>query len=335
MAEKSDQEKNASPAKDGGSHTIPLEDEDKVTQEGQFVGATLELNDSNKTASDSVTVNFAGPVSDNKSPKQTTTTTNSAAGNQEEGSGFNRNRPGSVIGGRSVQSTSSRTSMRPGCIKSDGETKSYFSYKVAGMNFNIAVDECRKHINDELDGKYIGRWLLSEIDHWNLDKEKLVILTDNSILVFKYNFITQVLFEFKRIMLHGIDTIAIGDFKYPDYSVMPDRKHGGIQIRWNKGQEPTFGQRWNPWSTDIPWLCFAHHPVLYHPKENETTTYNVDDFYESLVQAASKCFEEKRPGENITIVEGPILINSYASVAAVVHNQSGIGFFRDRNGICY
>ena len=78
-----------------------------------------------------------------------------------------------------------------------------------------------------------------------------------------------------------------------------DRQHGGVQIRWNQGADLTFGQRWNPWCTDIPWVTLAHHPIIYNPKETETATFNVDDFFESLLQATSKAFETKRPNEKV------------------------------------
>lgn len=113
------------------------------------------------------------------------------------------------------------------------------------------------------------------------------------------------------------------------------REHGGIQLRWSKDTNLTFGQRWNPWCSDIPWLTLAHHPLLYNPKENETVTYNVDDFYESLVQATSKCFEKKQPQQKVVIVEGPIEIECYAGITSTIFNQSSLGFYRDRNGLCY
>ena len=63
--------------------------------------------------------------------------------------------------------------------------------------------------------------------------------------------------------------------------------------------KPTVGQWWNPWSTGIPWLTLAHHPLLYNPKENETTIYNVDDFFYSLTPCTNKVFESKRPTEKV------------------------------------
>ena len=78
-----------------------------------------------------------------------------------------------------------------------------------------------------------------------------------------------------------------------------DRQHGGIQIRWAQTSDLTFGQKWNPWCTDIPWVTLAHHPIIYNPKENETVTFNVDEFFESLLQATTKVFETKRPNEKV------------------------------------
>ena len=81
-----------------------------------------------------------------------------------------------------------------------------------------------------------------------------------------------------------------------------DRQHGGIQIRWTQAADLTFGQKWNPWCTDIPWVTLAHHPIIYNPKENETVTFNVDEFFESLLEATSKVFEVKRPNEKVSFL---------------------------------
>ena len=117
--------------------------------------------------------------------------------------------------------------------------------------------------------------------------------------------------------------------------VSDDRAHGGIQIKWNHGELPSFGQRWNPWCSTIPWATFCHHPIIYNSKEHETVIYNVDDFYESLIDAVSKAYKRKRPGEKVTVVEGPILIESWASLSSMVYNQSKIGFCKDRNGVSF
>ena len=78
-------------------------EEEKAGQEAHFVGATLQIDGAAQNGDDPG-VNFAGT--------------------------FDRNRPGSVIGRQSVKSTTSRTSMRPGVVKTDVMTDKFFSYKV-------------------------------------------------------------------------------------------------------------------------------------------------------------------------------------------------------------
>ena len=117
--------------------------------------------------------------------------------------------------------------------------------------------------------------------------------------------------------------------------VSADRQHGGIQIKWNSAEEPTFGQRWNPWCSTIPWVTLAHHALIYNPKENETATFNVDEFYDSLVLATSKSYNRRRPGEKVTVIEGPIEIQSYANLTSLIFNQSSLGYYKDRNGMCF
>lgn len=138
-----------------------------------------------------------------------------------------------------------------------------------------------------------------------------------------------------RITAESVIEISPWIFSNGLFTFSRPRQHGGIQVRWNKGEQPTWAQVWNPWCASIPWINLSHHPLLYNPKEYETAIYNVDEFYESLIQAISNSYKEKRPDAKITIVEGPILIESYASLSSMIYNQSGLGFNRDRKGISF
>ena len=62
-----------------------------------------------------------------------------------------------------------------------------------------------------------------------------------------------------------------------------ERKHGAVRVSWDKDLDVPFASRWNPFSSYVPYWTFAHHPLVYFEKEMETVTYNVDDFYETLL----------------------------------------------------
>ncbi|XP_064610443.1 tumor protein p63-regulated gene 1-like protein [Liolophura sinensis] len=306
-------EKTTIPVEENIATDMKIDDDRTGDDSAEFTGATLEIGSG--------------------SPNPPVPSVAIAGGAAADGSAFDRGRPGSVYGRQSIKSTTSRTSMRPGYVEPVEITKGYFSYKDG--SFDNAVENCKSLLKNELDGSLQGAWLLTEIDHWDNEREKILLLTDSSLFIVNYNFINSKILDSKRVMLHLIDTIQVGDLTYPKESVMPDRQHGGVRILWNKGEQPSFGQMWNPWCSSIPWTTFSHHPVLYNPKENETITYNVDDFYESLLQAVSKAFQKKKPGEKVRLIEGPILIENYLGVSSLVFNQSHLGFFRDRNGVSF
>jgi hypothetical protein len=52
------------------------------------------------------------------------------------------------------------------------------------------------------------------IDHWDLEKERILLLTDNNLVSVKYNFIAQQVEELKFIPLGVINNITVGEFKY-------------------------------------------------------------------------------------------------------------------------
>ena len=95
----------------GNSTSPDVHLDDDKHQQGEFVGATLQI-DNTAPNRDTPEVSFAGP-----------------------GQQFDRTaRPGSVYGRQSVKSTSSRTSMRPGVAKNEKICNNFFSYKVSYIN---------------------------------------------------------------------------------------------------------------------------------------------------------------------------------------------------------
>lgn len=39
------------------------------------------------------------------------------------------------------------------------------------------------------------------------------------------------------------------------------REGEGLRIFWDRMREPTFTSRWNPFTTDFPYITFTFHPV--------------------------------------------------------------------------
>ncbi|XP_029826017.2 tumor protein p63-regulated gene 1-like protein isoform X1 [Ixodes scapularis] len=102
---------------------------------------------------------------------------------------------------------------------SEEETKEYFAVREGAIE--RAADECSPVLLKHIDGELRGVWLLTEIDHWDTEKERLVFLTDFSLIVLKYDFITLRLLEYRRLHLKSFDKVQIGLLTYPDKSFMP------------------------------------------------------------------------------------------------------------------
>ncbi|XP_074654279.1 tumor protein p63-regulated gene 1 protein-like [Tubulanus polymorphus] len=235
---------------------------------------------------------------------------------------------------RSQASTGSRSSLK----NADKQLSNYVSkgfFCVKKGYFETAVDACKNQIKNDLDGEIKAAWLLTEIDHWDNEIEKIVILTDTSVIIAKYDFVAEKILRHKRILLHTLHSLYIGELIYPEKSVMPERKHGGIRLAWGDPNNLSFGQKWNPWSSTIPYVTLTHHPLSYSSEFQETVTYSANDFFESLESAVKAAYQRKNPGQQVMVIEGNILVETYASLGSMVFNQSFLGYSRERGGVSF
>lgn len=86
---------------------------------------------------------------------------------------------------------------------------------------------------------------------------------------------------------------------------------------------------WNPWSRDIPHLTLTYHTSV---KYNKASPEFVDfpALQRTLIATATSDISR-----SLTTDEEPIVINIILGITALVHNQSKLGFCRDRGGVSF
>lgn len=132
------------------------------------------------------------------------------------------------LSARSVSSSGSKTARATNIKQSKATIKNFFAHR-PGL-FESSVEICQRDaVKPDLDGSLIGAWLLTEIDHWDCEKEKVVLLTDSSLIVCKFDFVAQKVLDSKRLMLHNVRIVAVGNLVYPEKSLMPVRTQGGVR----------------------------------------------------------------------------------------------------------
>jgi hypothetical protein len=169
------------------------------------------------------------------------------------------------------------------------------------------------------------------IDHWDLEKERILLLTDNNLVSVKYNFIAQQVEELKFIPLGVINNITVGEFKYT-YSYAHVRNGKGMKIIW--GQEPlSFLTKWNPVSTSVPFAIFASH-ILVRKNKLADPSRDLDTVIEPIVQAVREHKQRNGlEGQDFNITESDIVFDYYLGVSALIHNQGYVGFYKKRGAI--
>ena len=106
-------------------------------------------------------------------------------------------------------------------------------------------------------------------------------------------------------------------------------KQVGLRIHWNAVKVPGTFDFWNPWSKEIPHLTLtAHNSVQYNTASPEFADFSA--LQKSLVAAATSDVSR-----SLVTDEEPIIINVILGITALVHNQSKLGFSRDRGGVSF
>uniref|UniRef100_UPI0037E892D9 tumor protein p63-regulated gene 1 protein n=1 Tax=Semicossyphus pulcher TaxID=241346 RepID=UPI0037E892D9 len=199
---------------------------------------------------------------------------------------------------------------------------------------NQAIKDVEALVDKEVDGSVHSIWLMAEVDHWNNEKERLVLITDSSLLVCKYDFVMFICEYIQRIPLNFVDRISYGTFSFPNKSILK-REGEGVRVFWDRLREPSFTSRWNPFATDFPFITFTHHPVR-NIGDKFTTLCDIQTFREQLKDAAQRVHAMKPvPGKanGVLVLNQNIHIDAYVGIMSFLGNQNKLGYCMARGNI--
>ncbi|XP_064384033.1 tumor protein p63-regulated gene 1-like protein [Halichondria panicea] len=226
-------------------------------------------------------------------------------------------------------------------VSSIPEPKQYFCLDANLLDAAITAVKARL---EDKDSNVRGAWLLTEIDHWDLEKERLILLSDNNIISVKYNFILGQIEELKFIPVPYISELLFGDFKYPSSYVF-SRIAKGLKVTWGKKEAPVrFIDRWNPFSSKVPSATFASH-VLVRRKKMIDPRLTVESAVPEIEKAIVDFWKQngriqetsdgntQRAGDDFRVTGGEIVVGHLVGLTALVHNESSLGFFKRRGAV--
>jgi len=126
--------------------------------------------------------------------------------------------------------------------------------------------------------------------------------------------------------------------------VIRARDYGGVRIHYADENSVSLAEWWNPWTRAMPYVTVTHHLLAYNPHENETVTYNADEFAESLVTALDAAKKrnaaadaDSETGDPLASIldDSPIKISSYVGLQSVIFNHSKLGYYLERGGYSF
>lgn len=230
---------------------------------------------------------------------------------------------------------SSQSSADGNTMAEAGRLNSSLSRRAAVLEAGLAA---ARALVTPADGAELGIWLLTFVNHWNLEQERLVVLTERALLRVKYNFLAQRVEKSTRLRLADVDSITLGRVRFASQSLAENLQtlsrgaavaRPGVRITL-RGDEVSKWERWNPRSQKMGErrLIFCSHSEsdgapLIEPLES------VDDFARSLQRAVNE------GGVVLDPIVSDIVLDSLLGIPALVYNENRLGEWRTRGSIAF
>lgn len=197
-----------------------------------------------------------------------------------------------------------------------------------------AMEDLKDHLAKTSGEKIQGYWLLTVIDHWNNEKERILVVTNKTLLICKYDFIMLSCVQLQQIPLSAICRICLGKFAFPGMSL--DKRQGeGLRIYWGSLEQQSLLSRWNPWSTEVPYATFTEHPVRY-TNEKFLELCKLSGFMSKLVPAIQNAIKNSSGSgraKGPMVLNEPILIETYMGLMSFIGNRNKLGYSLARGSI--
>lgn len=232
----------------------------------------------------------------------------------------------------SSQTSVTESTLYPNPYDQSNISRNFFVARPGAIE--MAVEDLKAHIAKKLGENVQGFWLFTEIDHWNNEKERILLVTDKTLLICKYDFIMLSCVQLQRIPLSAICRICLGKFAFPGLSL--DKRQGeGLRIYWGKPEHQSLLSRWNPWSTEVPYATFIEHPMK-QSSEKFHEICKLSDLTSKLVPAIQTA-QKNSPGsgreKELTVQTEPILIETYTGLMSFIGNRNKLGYSLARGSI--
>ncbi|XP_042525314.1 tumor protein p63-regulated gene 1 protein [Dipodomys spectabilis] len=232
----------------------------------------------------------------------------------------------------SRQSSVTKSTLYPNPYHQPYLSRKYFVTRPGTIE--TAMEDLKGHIAEASGENIQGFWLLTEIDHWNNEKEKILMLTDQTLFICKYDFIMLSCVQMQKIPLHAICRICLGKFVFPGISL--DKRPGeGLRISWGSPDEQSLLSRWNPWSTEVPYATFTEHPMKY-TSEKFLEICKLSGFTSKLIPAIQNAYKTStgsERGKELMVLTQPILIETYTGLMSFIGNRNKLGYSLARGSI--